>query len=95
MSIRVDKRTGKHYTWHNIPLGKNGHLTAIDSEKGYFVIRAMNHSHPEESWYNGEFIGDKYAVFKLVKKCFLQQVTPWYSRFGWAVRMLFKIAKGE
>lgn len=91
MTIRVDKKTGKQYTWHNIPLGKDDHVIAITSGKGHFVIQAKNCNHPEESWYNGEFIGDEYAVFKWTGT-FLQQVTPWYKRFGYAVRMLSKMA---
>lgn len=95
MSIRVDKRTGKTYTWHNIPLrGRKGTLAAITSDKGHFVIQAKNCNHPEDSWYNGEFIGDEYAVFKWTGT-FLQQVSPWYVRFGNAVRAMSKLAKGE
>ena len=98
-NIRHDKLTGKDYTYHNIPVDKKGHLTAVQCSKGFYKIFSENHSHPEDSWYDGRFIGDRYAVFKWVNTTpsqgFYQQVTPWYSRFGNAVRKLIAITKEE
>lgn len=94
-SIRVDKVTGKMYTYHNIPVGKQGVTSAIQCDKGFYVIYSENRKHPEDSWYNGRFIGDRYAVFKWVEEgMFYQQVSIWYERYGNAVRALNKIAKG-
>ena len=98
-NIRHDKLTGKYYTYHNIPVDKKGHLTAVQCSKGFYKIFSENHSHPEDSWYDGRFIGDRYAVFKWVNitpsQGFYQQVTPWYYRFGNAVRKLTTVTKEE
>ena len=96
MSVRIDKVTGKVYTWNNIPVDKRGHLTAIECRKGFYKIVSQNHNHPEDSWYQGRFIGDSYAVFKWVKtgeSGFYQQVSPWYVWFGNAVRKLYELTK--
>ena len=93
MSIRIDKVTGKAYTWYNIPI-IDGSLTCIQNSKGLFMIMAENHSHPEDSWYEGRFIGDRYAVFRR-SNGFFQQVSPWYERFGNAVRKLKNITEVE
>ena len=96
-NIRHDKLTGKDYTYHNIPVDKKGHLTSVQCSKGFYKIFSENHSHPEDSWYDGRFIGDRYAVFKWVNTTpsqgFYQQVTPWYYRFGYAVNRMFKLTR--
>ena len=98
-NIRHDILTDKEYTYHNIPVDKKGHLTAVQCSKGFYKIFSENHSHPEDSWYDGRFIGDRYAVFKWVNTTpsqgFYQQVTPWYYRFGNAVRKLITVTKEE
>ena len=90
MSLRFDQKTGKTYTWFNIPLPNT---TSAQTENGYFVIMNENHSHPEDSWYNGSFIGDRYAVFKWIKSTtstgFYQQISPWYAKYGNARNKLF------
>ena len=99
--VRVDKNTGIWYTHHNIPLGKgtgkSGALTSIQKGGEYYIIDTLNHSHPEDSWYDGVFIGDMYAVFKWIKtgvdSGFYQQVTKWYYRYGWAKRRMLEMAK--
>ena len=98
-NIRHDKLTGKDYTYHNIPVDKKGHLTAVQCSKGFYKIFSENHNNPDASWYQGRFIGDSWAVFKWVKtgekSGFYQQVSPWYSRFGNAVRKLTTVTKEE
>lgn len=95
--VRVDKVTGKVYTYNNIPADKEGKLISAQCRKGYYKIFSENHNHPEDSWYEGRFIGDRYAVFKWVNSSseagFYQQVSKWYNRFGNAVRKLQDIVK--
>lgn len=100
-NVRVDKNTGIWYTYHNIPLGKgtgkSGALTSIQNKKGFYKIMSMSHKHPDDCWYHDTFCGDYYAVFKWVSTGveigFYQQVTKWYSRFGWTKRRMLEIAQ--
>ena len=90
--MRTDKKTGKTYTVHNIPM--NRLHTVVVPNKAQFCIIAEHHGHEEDVWYNDTFCGDRYAVFK----CTLEdrawyQVTPWYYRFGYAQRKLFELSK--
>lgn len=90
--IRFDREKGKQYTYYNIPI--DGRTTSIQNSKGFFKIMSESHNHPEDCWFNGRFIGDRYAVFQwneLAK--FYQQVSVWYSQFGKAVRKLEELAK--
>lgn len=93
-SLRRDKATGKWYTWFNLPIPCTN---AIQTENGYYIILAESHYHPETQWYNDTFLGDRYAVFHwntTTKECgFYQQVSPWYERFGNAVRKMLSLAK--
>lgn len=95
-NIRIDKETGRSYTYHNIPLGKRGCLTSIQAGGKYFTIRSENHHHPEDSWYEGKFIGDRYAVFQWIntspEEGFYQQVSNWYVYFGRAVNRMRSLA---
>lgn len=92
MSVRVDSKTGKTYTFHNIPVTKEAVSTSGYKDGVYYKIISQNHSHPDDSWYNGRFIGDRYAVFEWVKTSaesgFWQQYSRWYNRFGNALRKL-------
>ena len=89
MSTRIDKATKRVYTYHNIPCDKG--VYCIQTNGKLFKIFAENHSHPEDSWYNGMFMGDRYAVFVWSGSCY-QQITIWYERFGNAQRQLKKMA---
>lgn len=96
-TIRVDKVTGKTYTYHNIPIDKKGTPTCIQCRKGFFKILNQNSRHPDDSWYEGRFIGDRYAVFMWInnggESGFFQQVSPWYMKYGNAVRKMNELAK--
>lgn len=56
-------------------------IVAIDTEGNKYRIVAQNET--DDVWYNGRFLGTNYAVFKG-----WQQVSPWYKRQGWAVRVM-------
>lgn len=89
--MRIDKKTGKKYTSHNIPANS---VTGISTHKGVFCISNEAKGHEEDTRYNGTFLGDRYAVFKYNEQgIFWQQVTPWYVRFGYAHRKLFELSK--
>ena len=92
----IDIKTGRKYI-NNIPEGR---LTMVETVDGFkYKIMPMNINHQEDSWYNGRFIGDNYAVFKFVQPSmgtgFWQQVTKWYMNFGNAQRKLFWFAELE
>lgn len=92
--IRTDIETKKNYI-NNIPEGRLSATTTADGRQ--YKIIAQNINHQDDSWYNGRFIGDNYAVFKYIKhekSCgFWQQVSPWYCRYGNAERKMFQLAK--
>lgn len=95
--MRKDVLTGKCYTDSNIPLDrKGGALTRYEDTANNRKYRIMSESmgHSDDMWYNGRFLGDRYAVFVWVATTstlgFWQQVTPWYIRYGYAVRMMLK-----
>ena len=96
--IKIDVKTNIHYI-DNIPQLKNrkGRVSSIQTSKGFFKVFAQNHSHQLDSWYNDEFIGDNYAVFKWVNTApndgFYQQITPWYKRCGYAEHIMCKMAR--
>ena len=102
-TIRVDKNTGIWYSHDNIPLGKgtgkSGAITSVTINGTYYIISNLNHGHSEDSWYKDTFCGDNYAVFKWVKtgidSGFYQQITRWYSKYGWAKRRLLEIGNKE
>lgn len=84
-NIRCNSEGKIQYYCKNIPVG-----FAPFRFKNYdFTIFAQNKNHVEDSWYNGRFIGDYYAVFR--KKDgddFWQQCGKWYSTFGRAYNRL-------
>lgn len=94
MTIRMDKKTGKMYTWHNIPYNR---LISIQNEKGFYKIFESNHSHPNDSWYNDIKVCGDYAVFKWENTSsstgFYQQVSPWYIHYGSAIRKMVKLSQ--
>ena len=98
-NLRIDRKTGKRYTYRNIPLDTKDTTDSIKSVNGYFKIFSMNHDHPDDSWYNGVFIGERYGVCKWVSTSpttgFFQQVSNWYMRFGNAQRIMYQLAEME
>lgn len=88
--IKSDRKTKKRYFANNIPVGR---LTAIKYPNGrYFKIFAENGT--SDMWYNGEFLGDKYAVFELIRGTWYQ-VSKWYIKYGNAVNVMCnKVVKG-
>lgn len=96
MFFRTDSKTKKEYTYFNMPLGEN---TSVQNKNGFYIIMNEKRQHPSDAWYNGIFIGDRYAVFKWVNtsvdKGFFQQVTKWYIYFGCAKRQLYRISNSE
>lgn len=82
---RIDSETGKKYFKNNIPVGRLNAMTGITGRR--YKICAQNGN--DSVWYNGRFLGDQYAVFVYVEKCgFWQQISPWYERYGNAVRYM-------
>ena len=102
-TVRVDKNTGIWYTHNNIPLGKStgksGAITAITINGNFYKIKTLYEGHSEDCWYNDTFCGDYYAVFEWVRtgidSGFYQQITKWYSKFGWAKRRMLEIGKEQ
>lgn len=92
MVLRTDSKTKKQYTYFNMPIGEN---TSLYNCNGFYIIMNENRLFPDDSWENGRFIGDRYAVFKWVNTSvdtgYFQQVTKWYKYFGWAKNKLYKI----
>ena len=88
--MRKDDVTGKQYTDHNIPIDR---IYACDTPNGKYNIMALSHNHPEDCWYNNEFLGDQYAVFHLENGIWFQ-VSRWYCYFGRAQKCMFKLTKG-
>ena len=87
---RTDIRTGKHYTYDNIPIGE---MYIIKNLLGNNLrIFERNGAHPDDSWYNGLFIGSDWAVFKWTGT-YWHQVTRWYHYFAVAQRHLRRLAK--
>ena len=85
--MRIDKKTGKKYTEHNIPVDKLNYI--VIPEKVQFCIMNENYGHESDVWYNGIFCGDRYAVFmrSIDSRCW-QQVSPWYVKYGTAERKM-------
>ena len=100
MTIRKDKNTDIYYTYHNIPCGgknhRKGHIISIQNHNGFFKIFESNHDRPDYSWYDNIKVCSKYAVFKWVNTSidngFYQQVSPWYVRYGNALRKMIKLS---
>lgn len=96
MIIRKDSKSGKLYTYRNIPFDR---LNSIQNENGFFVIYESNDKHPDDSWYEKIKVCGEYAVFKWVNTTpstgFYQQVSPWYINYGNAINKMIKLAKGE
>lgn len=85
--MRVDKKTGKKYTEHNIPMDKVNYL--VIPGKVQFCIMNENYGHESDVWYNDTFCGDRYAVFeRTVDTKVWQQVSPWYVYYGKAVNKM-------
>ena len=95
MEYRKCVKTGKKYTNSNLPWGRI--WTATDNNGKRYKICNENYTRPNDSWYNGVFIGDRYAVFEQIKlgngSLFYQQVSKWYIRFGYAQRKLYEFTK--
>lgn len=88
--IRQDVKTGVQYNEYNIPYGRLNSVTTKTGER--YSIIAMNSNHPDDSWYNGCLVSEKWAVFKLTGNIW-QQVSPWYSKYGLAIRKLCSESK--
>lgn len=87
--LKMDKKTKKWY-YNNVQCGK---LVEIKTVSGN-VYRIFALCKNEDCWYNDEFMGTDYAVFKKIKNGnFWQQISKWYMRYGDAVRCLSKSAK--
>ena len=81
--IKSDCKTKKCYFTNNIPVGR---LTTVKYPNGrYFKIFAENGT--SDMWYNGQFLGDRYAVFELIRGVWYQ-VSKWYIRYGNAVNVM-------
>lgn len=94
MTIRKDKNTGVEYTYHNIPIGR---LSSVQNEKGFYKIFESNHRYPLDSWYNDVKVCGDYAVFIWVNTTpstgFYQQISPWYMRYGNALRKMIELSQ--
>lgn len=94
--FRMCMRTRKLYYKHdNIPLRDN-QITGYHINGKDFQILSQNHGRELDSWYEGKFTGDWYAVF--VKSDYnnvRQQITPWYMAYGNAERRLRKFIEVE
>ena len=94
MYIRTDCKTKKQYTYFNLPIEE---ISCKQNKNGFYIIFNEKRTHPNDAWYNGTFIGDRYAVFKWIKtgidSGFYQQMSKWYINFGWAKRKLHEISQ--
>ena len=81
--VKVDESTGKKYFNNNIPVGS---LTAMATPTG-IQFKIFPENGTADMWYNGKFVGDRYAVFRKVNG-FWQQISNWYCRYGNAVRYM-------
>ena len=92
-NIKIDARTGKRYTSTNIPIDyvdNNPYITTHG--KQYKILAEAGNN---DVWYNGVFLGDRYAVFVKTEAGFYQQLSNWYCRYGNAVNKLYSILKKE
>lgn len=80
---RIDSKTGRKYFKNNIPVGKLNAMEGVTGRK--YKIFAENGDN--SVWYNGMFLGDRYAVFVHTGYCW-QQISPWYERYGNAVHYM-------
>jgi hypothetical protein len=81
--IKTDCKTKKRYFANNIPVGR---LTTCKYPDGrYFKIFAENGT--GDMWYNGRFLGDRYAVFEQIRGTWFQ-ASKWYSRYGYAIKVM-------
>ena len=94
---RKCKWSGKWYTENNLPVGR---LAGVATNTNSYIIRAEHHDKPKDVWYQGIFLGDRYAVFEPIfdNKCNVigyHQLTRYYDRFGMAVNRMLKLAREE
>lgn len=80
---RTDLTTGKKYFLNNIPVG---FLTAVTLPNGT-QLKIFPENGTTDCWYNGRFIGDRYAVF-VKTGAMWQQISKWYNRYGYATRVM-------
>ena len=81
--VKVDKSTGKKYFNNNIPVGKLRAMTTLEGKQ----YKIFSENGTNDMWYNGKFLGDRYAVFFRANG-FWQQVSNWYCRYGNATRFM-------
>lgn len=93
-NFREDIKTHKKYTLTNIPIGRLCGVRLNQTHK--FRIFSMSNWNGVDRWYNGEFMGDEYAVFSWIEQAHCwQQVSPWYVKFGNALNFMLHKCVGS
>lgn len=85
--MKTDKNTNRKYFDNNIPADR---IYTIESATGK-KFRIFSEDGTNAAWYNGEFLGDRYAVFTWTGH-FWQQCSNWYIRYGNAVNYMLRTA---
>lgn len=85
--MKTDKNTNRKYFDNNIPADR---IYTIESSTGK-KFRIFSEDGTNAVWYDGEFLGDRYAVFTWTGYSW-QQCSSWYTRYGNAVNYMLRTA---